>query len=146
MNDLNIVISTSHRNWAIGALAKNIQIKINLSRTEIIEFPQSRRQLKSFKGFLFFPNAKVNLFMHQDLAIIAFDKKWVKSDSINIIRYTHNNKEINEYRSNLSEATYILVENSDTKNEMVKMGIDRKKIMVLPHPIEVDLFLSLIHI
>ena len=139
----NLIISTGHRNWAIGELALNIKRHSKKLVCRIVEFPQSRRQIRSLAGFGYFPNSQMDIYMHQDLAIEALKKKWLKPNKPTIVRYTHNNKNINNYSEIFRISKMILVENTQIFNEIQKLGINSKKIIVKPHPIEIRNFKNL---
>jgi hypothetical protein len=73
IQDLGLVISTGHRNWAIGELAKNLLPAF--TKSSIIEIPQSRRHVRSINGFIHWPKKSCYLFMHHSLAIKAWERK-----------------------------------------------------------------------
>lgn len=136
MRKVNIVVSTGHRKWAIGELAQNLTELMSDLSPRIIEVPQSRRQIKSPMGWIHFPSAPSTIFMQQDLLLHAMQRDWHRKTNFIILRYTHNNRPLENYRSAFEISNRILVENSFTKFQMVQMGIDQSKIEFKPHPIE----------
>jgi glycosyltransferase involved in cell wall biosynthesis len=136
MRKMNIVISTGHRKWAIGELAKNLARLIDDFDTQIIEIPQSRRQVRSLAGWFFFPRAEVSIFMQQDLLLHALQKDWERNSNSVILRYTHNNRPLECYYDALKLSNHIFVENSQIRSQMIDLGICADKITFKPHPIE----------
>lgn len=142
MRKINIVTSTGHRKWAIGELARNLSTLLSEFNPRIVEIPQSRRQSKSLAGWAYFPRAMTSIFMQQDLLLYAIQRKWIAKTNFVILRYTHNNQSLSNYREALTLSKTILVENSQTKLEMMEMGIEESRIKFLPHPIEWHKFKS----
>lgn len=140
MRKINIVISTGHRNWAIGELAKQLAILLTEFDTRIIEIPQSRRHAKSLAGWLYFPKAEVSIFMQQDLLLEVIKRNWISKSDLVILRYTHNNKPSINYLEAFRLSNRILVENSEMKSEIMKLGIQGEKVSFRPHPIEWRIF------
>ena len=139
--DLGIVISTGHRKWAIGELAKTLNS--SFSRSSIIEIPQSRREARSIYGYIRWPKKSFYLFMHHALALQSWDKGWIKEGSHYGIRYTHESIEIENSLNVFLNACFITVENSQSRFDLIRKGLSAEKVFVLPHPIEVDKFSTL---
>ena len=135
---LGLVISTGHRNWAIGELAKNLLPAF--TKSSIIEIPQSRRHIRSLNGFMFWPKKSRYLFMHHSLAVKAWERKWIGESTQYGIRYTHDSINVEETLDVFSNAKFITTENSVSKLQLARKGLDDKRIHVLPHPIEVNRF------
>lgn len=133
-------MSTGHRGWAIAALGDLLLRNLSTFRTKKVEIPQSRRHIRSLSGFLYLPKADLHFFMQQDLLVECFDRGWIRNDTPFIVRYTHNNKAMSNYREVLRRALLITVENSQLKKEMVSLGIKEEKVQFLPHPIKWELF------
>lgn len=138
IQDLGLVISTGHRNWAIGELAKNLLPAF--TKSSIIEIPQSRRHVRSINGFIHWPKKSCYLFMHHSLAIKAWERKWIGSSTQYGIRYTHDSVNVEEKLDVFSNAKFITTENSVSKLQLSSKGFDENRIHVLPHPIEVNRF------
>ena len=83
---LNIIVSTGHRDWVLGILAGILARGIRGATPKIVEFPQSRRNTRNLRGSLYLPTAAHNVFLHQDLALTAFQKGWLNKKTQN--RYT----------------------------------------------------------
>ena len=141
VRSLGIVISTGHRNWAIGELAKSV--RSFFPHSSIIEIPQSRRELRSLRGFLYWPKYSKYLFMHHSLAIKAWEKGWLQESNQYGIRYTHESVAIEDSIEVFLRAKFITVENSNSKSNLVQKGLDASKIHFLPHPIEYEKFRNL---
>ena len=140
MGKINIVISTGHRSWAIGKLAKNLSTLITEFDTRIIEMPQSRRHARSLKGWKYFPKADISLFMQQDLLLKAMQSNWIRNTDYILVRYTHNNRPLGRYQEALLLCKKIYVENTQMKKEIIKLGINGDKVTFKPHPIEWQAF------
>ena len=136
--DLGIVTSTGHRNWAIAELAKFLHSSIRSSK--IIEIPQSRRQIKSLNGFIFWPQCNKYLFMHHALAITAWNKGWINEECWYGIRYTHESVSIDRNNEVFMNAKFITVENSSSRLFLSQKNLDAKLIHFLPHPIDTARF------
>lgn len=132
---INLIMSTGHRKWAIEALIDMLRDALPEFFIRKIEIPQSRRHLRSLAGFCYFPKADLHFFMQQDLLLFSFDKGWVSYKDCIFVRYTHNNKDISHYIGCLKAATLITVENSQLREEMIALGINKEKIHIRPHPI-----------
>lgn len=135
-------MSTGHRGWAIEALTKLLLGNLQNFKSTKIEVPQSRRHLRSIKGFMYLPKADLHFFMQQDLLVDCFNRGWISDKNPLIVRYTHNNKEMSNYKQVFQIASSITTENSKLKKEMVQLGIEKEKINILPHPIKWELFSS----
>ncbi len=141
VRSLGIVISTGHRNWAIGELAKSV--RSFFPHSSIIEVPQSRREVRSLKGFLYWPKYSRYLFMHHSLAIKAWEKGWIQELKEYGIRYTHESVAIENSIEVFLRARFITVENSTSKSSLVQKGLDANRIHFLPHPIDYESFRNL---
>ncbi len=135
---LGLVISTSHKGWAIGSLADTLRSKI--PETGIISMPQSRRDARSLKGFFYLPKYKNYLFMHHALAVEAWGKGWINRRTNFGIRFTHEGIDITHESEVFRAARFVTVERSDSKYGLIDLGVDPGKISMLPHPIDVGLF------
>lgn len=140
VKDINFVMSTGHRGWAIDALTTLLLKKLPDFQSRKIEIPQSRRHVRSPRGIFYLPRANVHFFMQQDLLVHCLDRKWVSKEDQIIVRYTHNNRSMSLYRDAFEIAKFITVENSRLKEEMIKLGVERDKISFLPHPIKWESF------
>ena len=135
---LGLVISTSHKKWAIGSLANILRAEINNSG--LISMPQSRRDARVLKGFVYLPRYKNYLFMHHALAVEAWHKGWISKEAIFGVRFTHESIDISNETEMFNAAKFITVERMESKNELIRIGLDSNKIFFLPHPIDVAKF------
>lgn len=136
MRKLNIVVSTGHRKWAIGELARNLSKLMPDLDPLIVEVPLSRRQAKSLIGWTYFPPAQATIFMQQDLLLHAIERNWHLKTNFIVTRYTHNNRPLEAYKSGFKVSSQILVENTSTKLQIAQLGISDSMIQFKPHPIE----------
>lgn len=141
VRSLGIVISTGHRNWAIGELAKGV--RSFFPHSSIIEIPQSRRELRSLRGFLYWPKYSRYLFMHHSLAIKAWEKGWIQELTEYGIRYTHESVAIEDSIEVFLRTKFITVENLKSKSHLTQKGLDANTIHFLPHPIDYESFQNL---
>ena len=133
-SSLGLVISTSHKNWAIGSLANILNSEIKDSG--VVLMPQSRRNARNLKGFAFLPRYENYLFMHHALAVEAWRKNWITKNTIFGVRFTHESIDISNESKMFNAAKFITVERMESKNELSQHGFDPNKIFFLPHPIE----------
>ena len=125
----NWILSTGFRKWVIWELAKTYssglsQLGIDSTFTEI---PQSRRHVRSFRGYFYMPPASHNVIMHQDIALHMERKGWLNGDSKNLLRYTHHNRDVNDYLKALKFIDFVIVENSRNKDDFVTRGIPSER-------------------
>jgi glycosyltransferase involved in cell wall biosynthesis len=134
-----VVIYSGHKNWVIGFLAQFI-VK-NLSNSRIVSFLQSKRHFKSYFRSIYFPRFRNVIFMHQSLAIEAFNKNKLCNSNINIIvRYTHESVDLTPYIDRLNTVKAITTENSASKFYLTRLGINANIISILPNPVDTKLF------
>jgi glycosyltransferase involved in cell wall biosynthesis len=129
-------MSSSHKNWVLGFLAKELSKNLEHFRTRIIPFPQSRRNARSLRGFLVFPKSEVNIFLHHELALTAISKGWLDSRSFNLIIMTHLTTEDARLSELKSYFRLIIVNNSQTKKYLCGIGFDEDLIHVFQNPID----------
>ena len=135
---LGLVISTSHRNWAIGSLADTLRSQI--PETGLISMPQSRRDARSLKGLVYLPKYRNYLFMHHALAVEAWGKGWINERSNFGVRFTHEGIDITNESEVFRAAKFVTVERSESRYGLIDLGVEPGKISMLPHPIDVGLF------
>ena len=141
MRDIQFIISTGHKGWVLHHLALEVQKELQVKKSKIIEMPQSRRDLRSLEGYIYLKRAYTNFYMHQDLALHSLKKGWLNKAQINIVNYTHTNKDLVNYREMFESVNYILVQNQKTKNSIenyLKKSLET--ILVLPNPIDFERF------
>jgi glycosyltransferase involved in cell wall biosynthesis len=133
---LNIIVSTSHRGWVLGILANVLATGITNATPKIIEFPQSRRDARNPRGSLFLPKAQYNFFLHQDLALTAFQKGWLNKQSRNLLYVTHLTGDAGRYKVLEPFFDLILNNNSRTFTDLVDVGFAPENMLVTPNPID----------
>jgi glycosyltransferase involved in cell wall biosynthesis len=133
---LNIIVSTSHRDWVLGILANVLAEGITHAIPEIIELPQSRRDTRKLKGSIYFPKADYNLFLHQDLAVTAFSRGWLNQQSQNLLYFTHLTREPKFYKILEPYLNLVLHNNSETFAKFVEIGFSPKDMIITPNPVD----------
>lgn len=135
---INWVISTGFRNWAIHELSKtySVGLKTHGFTSFFSEIPLSRRQIRTFKGWLYLPKADIGMLMHQDLGQSLFLKGKLKSFKKSVVRYTHHNKEFSNYIEMLRSVDLVIVENTYNFKHFIDEGIAAEKILLMPYPID----------
>ena len=133
---LNIIISSSHKNWVLGHLAFQIKSNIREFEIKIVEFPFRKKDIRSLNGAIYLSKTDINFFIHQDLALKAFNNGWLKNAKFNIVNFTHNNKEIYKYKQLFSQIDHVIVQNSHSIKELTRINFPTTNIHVLPNPIE----------
>jgi glycosyltransferase involved in cell wall biosynthesis len=73
--------------------------------------------------------------MHQDIALHMERKGWLNGESKNLLRYTHHNRDVNDYLKALKFIDFVIVENSRNRDDFVTRGIPSERVLVLPHPV-----------
>jgi glycosyltransferase involved in cell wall biosynthesis len=134
---LNIIVSTSHRDWVLGILADKLAAGIRSAIPKIVEFPQSRRNTRNLRGSLYLPNAAHNVFLHQDLALTAFQKGWLNKQTQNILYVTHLTGDIKRYRILQPFFKFVLHNNSRTYTDFIEIGFPPELMGVTPNPIDI---------
>lgn len=129
-------MSSSHKNWVLGFLAKELSNNLECFRPRIIAFPQSRRNTRSLKGFLLFPKSEVNIFLHHELALTAISKGWLDKRSINLIIMTHLTSEDPRLSVLKNHFQLVIVNNSQTKEYLCGIGFEADLIHVFQNPID----------
>lgn len=140
MRTINFVLSSGHKKWVLDYLAQNTANFLTDFGSRHIFVPRSRREIRELTGFFHLPKADVNFFLHQDLALMAFKKNWYRKAKINLVNYTHDNKSMTIYQDMFEKTNYILAQNNFTKNQLLSLGIDDKKIGVHANPIDFNRF------
>jgi glycosyltransferase involved in cell wall biosynthesis len=133
---LNVIVSTSHRDWVLGVLSNVLMSGITRATTKIVEFPQSRRDTRNFSGSIYFPKATHNIFLHQDLALTAFRRGWLKKSTHNLLYVTHLTGDSNRYRVLEPFFELVLHNNSRTYAELIEVGFAPQNMLVTPNPID----------
>jgi glycosyltransferase involved in cell wall biosynthesis len=133
---INIVISTSHREWVLGVLSKELKKNFAVFDAKIVQFPQSRREIRSPRGVVYFPHSEANVFLHHDLAFIALDRGWLRADTLNILIFTHLTNDTSRISTLRKYFKIVLVNNSETKQLLCDEGFDKDLIHVMHNPID----------
>jgi len=136
-----IVISTGHKNWAIGHLAK--LLNENLPHSFIVQFIQRRIHFLAFIKSFGHKNVENILFMHQELAVTNWNKSRLSSNGNTVIRFTHNSTDLSKYVRQLNMVKAITVENSNSKKFLINLGVSPKIIHIIPHPVDTKIFYSM---
>ena len=138
-NHTYIVVSSGHRKWVLEFLAELIQD--NISNARIIYFLQSKRHFRFFYKTIYIPNYENVIFMHQALALMAFNKgRFFDRGAKIVIRYTHDSIDLKAHIDMLNNVKAIVTESSTSKLDLIKLGVNTEKIKVLPTPIDTSLF------
>ena len=133
---INIVISTSHREWVLGVLSKELKKNFAVFDAKIVQFPQSRRDIRSPRGVVYFPHSEANVFLHHDLAFIALDRGWLREENLNVLIFTHLTGDKSRISALRKYFKIILVNNSETKQLLCDEGFDKDLIHVMQNPID----------
>lgn len=133
---LNVIISSSHRNWVLGILARELKNQLVKFQTSLVYIPQSRRDVRSPNGFLRLPKADVNIYLHHELALTAISKKWMRQEETNVLFFTHLAGDTTKIGMLKNHFQLIIVNNSSTKRSLGQLGFDEKLIHVLHNPID----------
>lgn len=140
---INFILSDSHKNWGLGKLADELELRIkNDFKVNRVYMPQSRRHTRSLNGFIYLSKARVNFYFHQELALKAIKRGWFDSHAINIVNFTHATQSLNHYLP-LNATDYLLVQNSQSKEFLLQENqITTSKILICPHPIDCTKFMK----